>query len=133
MKILSLSYRSKLSLFTQYSKRFLVSVLSQVWDYLFKRFSSEVWEEVMSSSKTASKTEGLIFTFLLLLNGWETKLLASSGSSKEISSLPFPCDGKMTVLCNVELLVTCITQKSVIKVPIHIPRSYVWQNKTGST
>ena len=79
----------------------------------------------MWSSKTASKTEGLVLTFPLLLNGRETTGLASSGPSEEISLPPFACDGKMTELCAVELLITCITEKSVTKVPIHIPVAYV--------
>jgi hypothetical protein len=35
----------------------------------------------------------------------------------------------MTELCDAELLVTCITEKFVIKVPIRIPVPFVWPKK----
>jgi hypothetical protein len=67
------------------------------------------------------------------LNGWETTGLASSGPSKEISLSPFACDANMKELCDVELLVTCIAEKSDIKLPIHIAVSYMKPTKTECT
>jgi hypothetical protein len=82
-------------------------------DYLVETSSTEFGKEVAKLSKASWKTDGLVFTFRLLLNGWEMIGLASSRSSTEISPPTFGCVGNITELCAAAVNMACIKEMSV--------------------
>jgi hypothetical protein len=82
---------------------------------------SELVVDVTKSAKASWKTDGFIFTFPLLLKGCETIRLASSRPSREISSPPFGCGGKITELCRVDLVnAACGKETPLTKSLTHI-------------